>query len=172
MSADVAIRRLRSDDAASFKAIRLEALKANPELLRSTFELEDKLDVAWFAGRLENAHVVGAFRDGELVGTAGFSIQQGQPNAHKGRLFGMYVRSSLRRLGVGRLLLNAMLDVARENVELIQLSVVRENRPARQLYESVGFLEYGVETKASKYGDKYYDEALMALDFRRPADFS
>jgi ribosomal protein S18 acetylase RimI-like enzyme len=172
MSADVTIRRLRSDDAASFRAIRLEALRANPELLRSTFELEDKLDVAWFASRLEDAHVMGAFRDGELVGTAGFSIQQGQPNAHKGRLFGMYVRSSSRNLGVGRLLLNAALDVARKNVELIQLSVVRENGPARRLYESVGFLEFGVEIKASKYGDKYYDEALMALDFRRPADLS
>ena len=172
MSADTTIRRLRSDDAASFRAIRLEALRANPELLRSTFELEDKLDVAWFAGRLEDTHTMGAFRDGELVGTAGFSIQQGQPNAHKGRLFGMYVRSSSRNLGVGRLLLSALLDVARENVELIQLSVVRENRPARRLYESAGFLEFGVETKASKYGDKYYDEALMALDFRRPADFS
>ena len=91
MGVDVVIRRLRSGDAASFKAIRLEALRANPELLRSTFELEDKLDVAWFAGRLEDAHVVGAFRDGELVGTAGFSVQQGQPNAHKGKLFGMYV---------------------------------------------------------------------------------
>lgn len=172
VSADATIRRLRSDDAASFRAIRLEALKANPELLRSTFELEDRLDVAWFAGRLEDAHIAGAFLDGELVGTAGFAVQQGQPNAHKGRLFGMYVRSSSRNLGVGRLLLSAVLDVARENVELIQLSVVRENRPARRLYESVGFLEFGVETKASKYGDKYYDEALMVLDFSRPADVS
>ena len=67
---------------------------------------------------------------------------------------------------------SAVLDVARENVELIQLSVVRENRPARRIYESAGFLEFGVEIKASKYGDKYYDEALMALDFSRPADFS
>jgi ribosomal protein S18 acetylase RimI-like enzyme len=172
MSADAAIRRLGSDDAASFRAIRLEALKANPELLRSTFELENRLDVAWFAGRLEDTHVVGAFRDGELVGTAGFLIQQGQPNAHKGRLFGMYVRSSSRNLGIGRLLLNAVLDIAREHVELIQLSVVRENQPARRLYESAGFLEFGVETKASKYRDKYYDEALMALDFSRAADFS
>jgi ribosomal protein S18 acetylase RimI-like enzyme len=172
MSADATIRRLRSDDASSFRAIRLEALKANPELLRSTFELEDKLDVAWFAGRLEDAHVMGAFRDGELVGTAAFSIQQGQPNAHKGKLFGMYVRSSSRNVGVGRLLLTAVLNVARENVELIQLSVVRDNRPARRLYESVGFLEFGLETKASKYGDKYYDEALLALDFSRPAGFS
>jgi len=84
----------------------------------------------------------------------------------------MYVRSSSRNLGVGRLLVSAMLDVARENVELIQLSVVRENRPARRLYESVGFLEFGMEPKASKYGDKYYDEAHMALDFSRAADFS
>ena len=172
MSADVTIRRLRSDDAASFRAIRLEALKASPELLRSTFEVEDKLDVAWFAGRLEDVHIVGAFRDGELVGTAGFAVQQGQPNAHKGRLFGMYVRPGSRNLGIGRLMLNAVLEVARENVELIQLSVVRENRPARRLYERAGFLEFGVETKASKYGDEYYDEALMALDFSRPAEFS
>jgi len=150
----------------------LEALKANPELLGSTFELEDKLDAAWFARRLEEAHVMGAFRDGELVGTAGFSIQQLQQNAHKGRLWGMYVRPSSRNLGVGRLLLSAILDVARENVELIQLNVVRENRPARRLYESIGFLEFGMEPKASKYGDKYYDEAHMALDFSRPADFS
>ncbi len=92
MSADATIRRLRLDDA----AIRLEALKANPDALGSNFELEDKLDVAWFAGRLENSHVMGAFRDGELVGTAGFAIQQGQKNAHKGRLWGMYVRPSSR----------------------------------------------------------------------------
>jgi ribosomal protein S18 acetylase RimI-like enzyme len=115
---------------------------------------------------------MGAFRAGELVGTAGFAIQQGQKNAHKGRLWGMYVRPSSRNLGVGRLLVSAVLDVARENVELIQLSVVKENRPARRLYESVGFLEFGMEPKASKLGDKYYDEAHMALDFSRPVDFS
>jgi ribosomal protein S18 acetylase RimI-like enzyme len=168
MSADAIIRRLTSDDAASFKAIRLEALKATPELFGSTFELEDKMDLAWFAGRLEDAHVMGAFRDGELVGVVGFSIQQGQPKAHKGRLWGMYVRSSSRNLGVGRLLVNAVLDVARENVELIQLTVVKENRPARGLYESVGFLEFGMEPKATKHGDRYYDEAHMALDFSHP----
>ena len=76
MSAAAAIRRLRSDDAAAFKAIRLEALKASPELLRSSFELEDKLDVAWFAGRLEEADVIGAFRDGELVGTRMFEADR------------------------------------------------------------------------------------------------
>jgi ribosomal protein S18 acetylase RimI-like enzyme len=172
MSTDATIRRLRPDDAASFRAIRLEAVKANPEALGSTFEFENKLDVAWFAGRLEDAHVMGAFRDGELVGTAGFSVQQGPKNAHKGRIWGMYVRPSSRNLGVGRLLVSAVLDVARKNVELVQLSVVTENRPARRLYERAGFLEFGIEPKATKQGNKYYDEAHMALDFGRPADFS
>lgn len=165
MSSEAVIRRLRLDDAASFKAIRLEALKTKPELLRSTFELEDKLDTAWFAGRLEDAHVVGAFCNDDLVGTAGFSIQQGQPNIHKGRLFGMYVRPNSRNLGIGRLMLDAVLNVARENVEVIHLSVVKDNRPAQGLYESFGFIKYGIEPKASKYGEKYYDEVLMAIDF-------
>jgi len=167
MSADATIRRLRADDADLFRDIRLDSLKRNPELIGSTFEFESKMDIAWFASRLEDTHAFGAFRDDELIGTAGFAIQQGEKNAHKGRLWGVYVRSSSRNLGIGRLLVKAVLDVALECVELIQLSVLSENRPAVRLYESMGFLEYGRETKASKYGDKYYDETLMVLDFGR-----
>jgi ribosomal protein S18 acetylase RimI-like enzyme len=170
MSADVELRRLRADEAASFKAIRLEALKPNPELFGSTFELEEKLDVAWFAGRLADAHVIGAFRGGELVGTVGFSIQQGPKNAHKGRLWGMYVRPGARGRGIARLLVNAALGVAREQVELVQLTVVRDNQAARRLYDSLGFVEFGMEPKGSKYDNQYFDEAHMALDFGRAAD--
>jgi len=130
------------------------------------------MDIAWFASRLEDTHALGAFRGDELIGTAGFAIQPGEKNAHKGRLWGVYVRSRLRNLGVGRLLVKAVLEVARERVELIQLSVVSENRPAVRLYESMGFLEFGREIKASKYGDKYYDETLMVLHFARMADVS
>lgn len=36
--------------------------------------------------------------------------------------------------------------------------------------KALAFLEFGVEPKASKYGDKYYDETLMALDFSPPAN--
>jgi hypothetical protein len=62
-------------------------------------------------------------------------------------------------------MMNAVLEVARQNVELIQLSVVKENRPARNLYESAGFLEFGMELKALKQCDKYCAKAHMALDF-------
>jgi ribosomal protein S18 acetylase RimI-like enzyme len=172
MSADLEYRRLGQDDANSYRAIRLEALKANPEAFGSTFEFEDKKELGWFIGRLESSHVIGAFRDGHLVGTVGFAIQQGPKKAHKGTLWGMYVRPHARRSGVGRILVSEVLRVARQHVELIQLSVVRENDPARRLYERVGFLEFGMEPKALKLGERYYDEAHMSLDFVRPADFS
>ncbi|GLH82288.1 N-acetyltransferase [Bradyrhizobium sp. SSBR45G] len=164
------LRRLGADDAASFKAIRLEALQASPELFGSTYELENALDVAWFAGRLADAHVLGAFHAGKLVGTAGFSVQQGPKVVHKGRLWGMYVRPGARRLGLGRLLVRALLDVAREQVEIVQLTVIRDNEPARKLYDSLGFVAFGMEPRASKHGDRYYDETHMMLDFGRAAD--
>ena len=119
---------------------------------------------SWFSDRLGSSTVLGAFRGTELVGMAGFAIQQGQKRAHKGLLWGMYVRPSARTGGVGRRLIEAILDVARQHVELIQLTVVHDNVRARRLYASLGFVDYGLERHALKQDGRYYDEVLMAKD--------
>ena len=108
--------------------------------------------------------MLGAFRNAELVAVAGFAVQQGQKSAHKGILWGMYVRPGARKASVGRRLVEAICDLAREQVELIQLSVVRDNEQARNLYARLGFLEYGVEKNALKQDGRYYDSVLMAKD--------
>jgi len=77
---------------------------------------------------------------------------------------GMYVRPSARKAGVGRRLVETIIEFARQRVELIQLAVVSDNEQARRLYERVGFLEYGIERKALKYDGRYYDEVLMAKE--------
>jgi len=41
---------------------------------------------------------------------------------------------------------------------------VQENAKARQLYESLGFVQYGCEKKGLKHEGRYYDEILMAKD--------
>jgi ribosomal protein S18 acetylase RimI-like enzyme len=120
--------------------------------------------LSWFFDRLGTRTVLGAFSDMKLVAMAGFAIQQGQKRAHKGLLWGMYVRPDARGTGVGRRLIEAVLDVARQRVELIQLTVVRDNEQARRLYASLGFLDYGLEKHALKQDDRYYDEMLMAKD--------
>jgi ribosomal protein S18 acetylase RimI-like enzyme len=79
----------------------------------------------------------------------------------------MYVRPEARRAGIGRRLVEAVIDTASRHVELIQLTVVTDNEAARRLYAGLGFVEYGLEKKALKQGGRYYDEILMAKDLTR-----
>jgi RimJ/RimL family protein N-acetyltransferase len=76
-------------------------------------------------------------------------------------LWAMYVRSTARKSGLGRILVAAVLDHARGRVEMVQLAVVSENEAARRLYEAMGFVEYGYEKRALKQDGRYYDEILM-----------
>jgi RimJ/RimL family protein N-acetyltransferase len=163
-AAEIQIRRLAADDAELFRGIRLEALRGDPGAFGSSFDAESANPTSWFADRLRSSFVLGAFRGGDLIGVAGFFVQHGGKRAHKAALVGMYVRPEARRNGVGRQLLEAIIDLARRHVELIQLSVVKENEAARRLYAGSGFVEFGLEKKALKQGDRYYDEILMAKD--------
>ena len=168
MRADyIELRRLVQEsatDAMLYREIRLEALQASPEAFGSTFEVENAHPLSWFSDRLSSSVVLGAFQAAELVGIASLAAQQGQKKAHKGLLWGMYVRPAARKASVGRRLVEAICNLARQQVELIQLTVVRDNEQARSLYVRLGFLEYGVEKNSLKQDGRYYDEVLMAKD--------
>ena len=110
--------------------------------------------------------VFGAFHGSEIVGIAALLIAEGRKEAHKGLLVGMYVRPGSRKSGVGRRLVETIIEYARERVEVIQLAVVSDNEQARRLYTRLGFLEYGLERKALKQDGRYYDEVLMAKDLK------
>lgn len=161
-AAQIQVRRLTTADAGLYRSIRLEALKQTPEAFGSTFESESAQPLTWFADRLRRSAVFGAFRGAELLGVAGFFAQMGQKEAHKGVLWGMYVRAAARGVGVGRGLIETVVEYARPCVELIQLTVVSNNEQARRLYASLGFVAYGIEKNALKEGGRYFDEVLMA----------
>jgi RimJ/RimL family protein N-acetyltransferase len=160
--AEIKLRRLQPADAALYRGIRLEALKLSPEAFGSTYETESAEPLTWFADRLESSAVFGAFDGSDLLGIVGFFIKQGRKEAHKGVLVGMYVRQRARRAGVGRRLAEAVIDHARQRVDLIQLTVVGGNEPARRLYASLGFTEYGIEKNSLKQDGRYWDEVMMA----------
>jgi len=157
------LRHLEPEDAALYRDIRLEALRDAPDAFSSTFEAEKDRPCAAFAERLGAAWVVGAFDGPHLVGVAGFVVQPGPKHAHKGMLWGMYVRPRYRATGIGRVLVEAVIEHARCRVELLQLFVVSDNAPARRLYQKLGFVEYGIERDATKYRGVYHDDVLMAL---------
>jgi ribosomal protein S18 acetylase RimI-like enzyme len=163
---DIKVRRLTLADVARYREIRLAGLKNSPEAFGSTFETESPKPMSSFAERLRSSAVFGAFCGAELLGIAGFAVHEGVKEAHKGLLWGMYVRPNARKSGVGRRLVDAVVDFARQHVEILQLRVVSDNEPARRLYAGLGFVEYGLEKDSLKQGDTYYDEILMALDLK------
>ncbi|MGH6925374.1 MAG: GNAT family N-acetyltransferase [Propylenella sp.] len=154
-------------DAALYREIRLESLRASPEAFGSDDATESALPFEHFVTRLADSHVLGAFRGDELVGIAGFAVARGVKSAHKGFLWGVYVRPRARANGVARKLIEAVLAAADGQVELIQLTVERGNLKACRLYNSLGFSEFGLEQNARKIGDRYFDDILIARPLAR-----
>jgi len=161
---EIQIRRLTPADAASFRELRLEGLRLNPEAFGSTHDFEKDQPLERYTGWLTNSAVFGAYQNSELIGTASFTQLSGLKDSHKGLLRAMYVRPAARRSGAGRLLVEAIIDHARQKVEQLQLAVVSTNQPAIRLYQSVGFQQYGLEKNALKHNGTYSDEILMSLD--------
>jgi len=160
------IIRLTPDDVARYRDIRLEALRTEPDAFGSTFETEAEYPLAAFASRLAECAVFGAVNGDELAGVAGFYVQAGPKHAHKGVLWGMFVRPAYRDTRLGRRLVEAVIEHARQHVELLQLTVIADNVAARRLYQRLGFVEYGIERDAAKYRGRYHDDVLMALAFK------
>jgi ribosomal protein S18 acetylase RimI-like enzyme len=169
-AAPAEVRRLCPDEAALYREIRLEALCGDPAAFASTYAAEASQPLSWFADRLGRGAVFGAFVGAQLSGVAGFLVKEGPKQSHKGSLLGMYVRPAARRAGIGRALVETVIAHACRHVELLQLTVVADNAPARLLYAGLGFVEYGFEQDALKQNGRYYDEVLMALPLVRRSE--
>jgi ribosomal protein S18 acetylase RimI-like enzyme len=157
----IAIRRLSPASRDDYRKIRLEALRASPEAFGSTYELEAQRPIEAFAERLAGSIVFGAYLGDEIVGMVGIAGGQGPKERHKAFLWGMYVRADMTGKGVGRALVEAILEAAPAGIEQITLAVVKENAAAQALYQRLGFTVYGAEPRALKIGDHYADEILM-----------
>jgi RimJ/RimL family protein N-acetyltransferase len=164
------IRQLREDQPALYREIRLEALRLHPDAFGASFENEAARPLEFFADRLAGNAIFAGFQDGSLLGTAGFMRETGAKREHKGMLWGMYVRLEGRGTGLARRLVDAVVEHARDRVDLIHLSVVADNVVARRLYASFGFEAYGVETRSLKVDGRYLDEILMVKMLSEPLE--
>jgi len=160
----IQIRQLTPSDAESFRELRLEGLRLNPEAFGSTYDFEKDQPLTRYIGWLTNSTVFGASQNSELIGTASFTQLSGIKNSHKGLLRAMYVRPTHRCSGAGRQLVQSVIELARQKVEQLQLAVVSTNQPAIRLYQTLGFRQYGLEPRALKHNGIYSDEILMSLD--------
>jgi ribosomal protein S18 acetylase RimI-like enzyme len=156
------IERLSPCHAGGYRALMLEAYAAHPDAFTSSVAERERLPLTWWEARLSadpaaKELVLGAFEGTELVAVVGLSFEQREKVRHKAALFGTYVRPPWRARGLGRQLVQSALTHARQraSVKLVQLTVTETNAPAVALYESCGFLRFGVEPLAVAVGSEY-----------------
>ena len=84
---------------------------------------------------------------------------------HRGRI-GIAVTSTYRGMGIGSLLFDEMISIARNRngVTQLELEVIKENERAKRLYTSKGFVKTGDRPRVLRLPNgKYLDEELMVL---------
>ena len=98
-----------------------------------------------------------------VIGMASLHVEANPRKRHCGSI-GIMVHKDFQGLGVGTMLMDALLDIADNWLKLVrvELTVFADNAGAIHLYEKMGFEKEGVKQKGSIRNGEYVDEFLMA----------
>lgn len=113
-----------------------------------------------------NPHII-AVTDGQVVGWCDICRDTSTGSEHVGSL-GMGIVSTHRGRGIGRALIEATLDAARQSFRRVELDVYSSNTPAITLYEKVGFAHEGRRVQAIQIGGQDQDILMMGMVFKGP----
>jgi len=162
----IVVRRAEAGDAAELVALAND-VSAEPEGWMIWNEWRGAGDERRYlraVRRHPDAAVLVAEVDGHLAGRLSLARDQHPASRHVADL-GLMVSARFRRQGVGRALLEAAVEWAREHeVAKIELHVFPWNAPAIALYEAFGFRHEGYRHRHYLRDDGYADAVLMAFD--------
>jgi ribosomal protein S18 acetylase RimI-like enzyme len=162
----ITIEPITPQNALAFKAARLRALQDTPSAFGSTYAKESKLtDADWIerANRWngEKSILYMAKEAGTVCAIAGSLLDA--EDVTRAQLISMWTAPTHRQRGIGRLLVNVILDWARpRGARTLQLLVTNKNQPAIDFYQRMGFTLTG---RTEPYPN---DPALLELEMSRP----
>lgn len=142
----ITIESITPQKAMLLKDVRLRALQDTPSAFGSTHERESEFsDEKWLERatlQVSKGMTYLALNDGEGCGiVGGFLDREDKTRAH---VVSMWVAPTHRRLGVGNLLVQSVVDWAKtQNVETLWLFVTDNNGAAIRFYERIGFEKTG-----------------------------
>ncbi len=159
------IRELKPEDAELFQKSRLEALQNSPTAFGASYEDEVNLPTSFYSDRIKISTSIyfAAFENDRIVGTVCLITNERVKTRHRATVVSVYVYPECRGQGVGKMLMSAVIEKAKEMgfIEQIELTVVTSEEPALALYKKMGFEIYATEPHSLKYNEKYYDEHFM-----------
>ncbi|MCI2419448.1 ribosomal protein S18-alanine N-acetyltransferase [Saccharopolyspora sp. K220] len=143
--------------------LRRSDLKRCAELEQVLFPGDDPWSWAAFAAELDQGHYyVGAYADEELIGYAGLAVA-GRPPHAEAEVHTIGVDPEHQGLGVGKVLLRALLAKADEQRATTFLEVRTDNEAAIEMYRKHGFEIVGLRKRY------YQPSGADAHTMRRPA---
>jgi ribosomal protein S18 acetylase RimI-like enzyme len=151
---------------ATFKDVRLRALKDTPSAFGSTYAQESQFDDAEWSRRAERwSGKLGigllAMEGNAACGIAGSFFEEADQS--KAQLISMWTAPTHRRKGVGRRLVEAIAGWAHgRGAQSLRLMVTSNNDPAMLFYRRLGFLPTG---RTEPYPN---DSRLVEYEMSRP----
>ena len=109
---------------------------------------------------------------GALSGAAGMMRLKHRKLRHRANIWGVYCVPELRGRGLGRAIMLRAIEQARawDAVEVIGLSVSARSPGALALYESLGFVRWGLEPDAMRIDSESFDEIHLSLHLASHTD--
>ena len=169
------IRALHEADAAAYQSIRRRALIEHPDAYGATVDEFDRRTLTEIAASLASqpgiSCMFGAFVEDELAGLASFYRSSNEKLRHRAGLYQMYTVPDYRRLGLGRQLVDAVIEYAQgvEGLEELILAVTIGNMAAERLYLQTGFRPKYVDSGYMKIGSTYHDILWMSRTLQQRA---
>jgi ribosomal protein S18 acetylase RimI-like enzyme len=163
------IRRLTPSDYDPFYEVRLASLLECPEEFATDADAWRNAPRETINKLLLNSEertdmpILGAWKNGHLVGLAGLNRDLRPSVVHKSTLWGVYVLPEHRRQGIGRALLNELISIAHKtpDLRLIRAVVTITSADALSLLEKTGFKRFGQEPEAKRFKDTFYDQVYF-----------
>lgn len=150
----------------NYKNFFSEGLTQHADFFR--ISIGDELNEAFPTQNKPDSFTLGVISEqNELLGVVSFQREGSNREKlrHKGLLFRMYVKAEAAGRGIGRALVQEVINRAKKlpDIEQINLTVIANNLRAKSLYASLGFQSFALEIKAIKYQNQYFDEEQMVL---------
>ncbi|MBS3053732.1 MAG: GNAT family N-acetyltransferase [Candidatus Aenigmarchaeota archaeon] len=163
---EIVIRYPKKSDLTKIWKFYNKVIKETPFLARIT-PVSRKEEEKWFRETMEgmrkkNEIYIVAEHKGKIVGSASVTREELQTHKHAG-VYGICVLQEYTGKGLGKRLSWHVLRIAKDslNIEIVKLSVYKNNRVAQKLYKRLGFAYAGKIPGGIKRKGKYTDDIIM-----------
>lgn len=161
------IRKLTAADSADFYNVRLLGLELHPEAFgtgaddfrnATDAQIKDQLNK-----NTQTDFTLGAFVEDRLAGLISLKREPKASVRHKATVWGFFVVPQHRQKNIGKDLLAKLISESRkiDGLDYLRAVVTINEMNSKRLFESAGFIEYGLEANGIKQNSKYYDQSFL-----------